>query len=89
MLTLRSNLCYTGLWINWFRDHNTTISNDSVTVGRTSLVDVDHSRSDSIVPPMLRTICCAIAGTLTLYYKSLGTTPILLKMYNISGKLYY
>jgi hypothetical protein len=66
-------VCYTGLWIHWFCDPSVTIPNGSVTIGRTSLVGVGHSRSDSIVPPMLRTVCCAMVGALALYYKSLGT----------------
>jgi hypothetical protein len=37
-------VCYTGLWIHWFRDHDATIPNGSVTIGRTSLVGVGHSR---------------------------------------------
>jgi hypothetical protein len=46
-------LCYTGLWIHWFRDHSATIINDLVTIGQRSLVvSVGHSRSNlnSIVP---------------------------------------
>jgi hypothetical protein len=48
---------YTGFWINWFRDLGAIIHNGSVTIGRTSLVGVGHSRSNSIMPLMLRTIC--------------------------------
>ena len=48
---------YTELWIYWFRDHNATIPNDMVTIGRTSLVDVGHSGLDPIVPLMLHTVC--------------------------------
>ena len=33
-------VCYIGLWIHWFRDHDATISNGTVTIGRTSLVGV-------------------------------------------------
>jgi hypothetical protein len=76
-------VCYTGLWIHWFRDPDATIPNDSVTIGRTSVVGVGHSRSDSIMPLILRMICCAIAGTLTLYYRSLGTASTLLRRSNI------
>jgi hypothetical protein len=50
-------VCYTGLWIHWFRDLDATISNGSVTIGRTSLVGVRHSRLNSIVPLMLCTVC--------------------------------
>jgi hypothetical protein len=79
-------VCYTGLWIHWFRDLGVTIPNNSVTIGRTSLVGVGYSRSDSIVPLMLRIICCAMARALALYYRSLGTVPTLLRMSNISSK---
>jgi hypothetical protein len=54
-------VCYTGLWIHWFRDLGATIPNGSVTIRHTSLVGVGHSRSDSIVPLMLRMVCCAMA----------------------------
>jgi hypothetical protein len=76
-------VCYTGLWIYWFRDLDATIPNGSVTTGWTSLVGVGHS--DSIVPLMLRTVCYAMARALALYYRSLGTTSTLLRMGNISG----
>jgi hypothetical protein len=57
-------VCYMGLWIYWFRDPSATIPNGSVTIGRTSSVGMGHSRSDSIVPLMLRTVCCAMARAL-------------------------
>jgi hypothetical protein len=79
---------YTGLWIHWFCDHGATIPNDSVTIGCMSLVGVGHSRLDSFVPLMLRTVCCVIAEVLALYYKSIGTAPTLLRMGNISDRLY-
>jgi hypothetical protein len=79
---------YTGLWIHWFRDHGATIPIGSVIIGRTSLVGVGHWRSDSIMPLMLRMVCCAMAGALALYYRSLGTAPTLLKRGNISGRPY-
>jgi hypothetical protein len=78
-------VCYTGLWIHWFRDLGATIPNGSVNTGRTSLVSMGHSRSDSIVPLMLRTVCYAIAGALALYYMCLRTTSTLLRRGNISG----
>jgi hypothetical protein len=81
-------VCYTGLWIHWFRDLGATIFNGLVTTGRTSLVDVGHSRSDLIVPLMLCTVCYAMAGALALYYRSLGTASILLRRGNISGRPY-
>jgi hypothetical protein len=79
---------YTRLWIHWFCDPGTTIPNGSVIIRRTSLVGVGHSRSDSIVPLMLHTVCCAIAGALAIYYRSLGTASTLLRNGNISSKLY-
>ena len=80
-------VCYTGLWIHWFRDHGATIPNGSVTIGLMSLVDVGHSSLDSIVPLILRMVCCAMAGALALYYRSLGTMPTLLRKGNILGRL--
>jgi hypothetical protein len=65
-------VCYTGLWIHWFRDLGTTIPNGSLTTGRTSLVGVGHLRSNLIVPLMLCKVRCAMAGALTLYYRSFG-----------------
>ena len=89
MLTLWSKVYYTGLWIHWFRDHDATISNGMVTIGRTSLVGVGHSGSDPIMPLMLHTVCFrAMAGALTLYYRSLGTASTLLRMGKISGRPY-
>jgi hypothetical protein len=79
-------MCYTRLWIHWFRDLGATILNGSVTIGRTSLVGVGHSKSDSIVPLMLCTVCYAMIGALTLYYRSLGIVPTLLRMGNNSGR---
>jgi hypothetical protein len=81
------NMCVIwGLWIHWFRNPSATIPNGSVTIGRMSLVSVGHSRSDSIVPLMLRTICCTMAEALVLYYRSPKTTPTLLGRGNISGR---
>jgi hypothetical protein len=81
-------VCYTRLWIHWFHDLNATIPNGSVTTGWTSLVGVGHSRSDSIVPLMLCTVGCAMAGALALYYRTLGTASTLLKRGNISSRPY-
>jgi hypothetical protein len=81
-------VCYTGLWIHSFRDPGATIPNGSVTIGRTSLVGVGHSRSDSIVLLILHTVCCVVAVALVLYYRSLGIAPTLLRISNISGRLY-
>jgi hypothetical protein len=60
-------------WIHWICDSGATILNSSVTIGRMSLVGVCHSRLDLIVSLMLRTVCCAMARALALYYRSLGT----------------
>ena len=80
---------YTGLWIHWFHDYDAIIPNGTVTIGRTSLVGVGHSGSDPIVPLMLRMVCFrAMAGVLTLYYRSLGTALTLLRMGKISGRPY-
>jgi hypothetical protein len=79
-------MCYTGLWIHWFHDLGATIPNGLVTIGQTSLVGMGHSRSDSIVPLMLCTVCCSMDGALTLYYRSLGIAPTLLRSVNISSK---
>jgi hypothetical protein len=81
-------VCYMRLWIHLFRDLNATIPNGSVTIGQTSLVGVGHSRSYSIVPLMLSTVCYAMAGALALYYRSLGTALILLRMGDILGRPY-
>jgi hypothetical protein len=81
-------VCYMGLWIHWFRDLGATIPNGLVTIEQTSLVGVDHLRLDSIVRLMLRTVCCAMAGTLALYYRFFGSASTLLRMSNISGRPY-
>jgi hypothetical protein len=84
---LWSNVCVIWeLWIHWLRDLGATIPNGSVTIGRTSSVGVGYSRSDLIVPLMLRTVCCAMAAALALYYRSLGTALAPLRRGNISGK---
>ena len=78
-----------GLWIHWFRDHDATIPNGTVTIAQTSLVGVGHSRSDPIVPLMLHTVCFrAMAGALALYYRSLRTASTLLRRGKISGRPY-
>jgi hypothetical protein len=81
-------VCYMGLWIYWFRDLDAIISNGLVTTGRTSLVGVGHSRSDSIVSLMLRIVCYAMVGALPLYYRSLEIASTLLRRGNISGRPY-
>jgi hypothetical protein len=58
----------------------------SVTTRWTLLVGVGHSRLDSIVPLMLRAVCCAMAGALALYYRSLKIVSTLLRIGNISGR---
>ena len=80
---------YTGLWIYWFCDHDATILNGTVTIGRTSLVGVGHSGSNPIVSPMLRTVCFrAMAKALALYNKSLRTASTLLRKGKILGRPY-
>jgi hypothetical protein len=82
-------VCYTGLWIHWFYDFDATIPNGLVIIGRTSLVGVGHSGSNSIIPLMLRMVCYAMAGALALYYRCLGTASTLRGRGNISGRPYY
>jgi hypothetical protein len=53
---------------------------------QTSLVGVGHSRSDLIMLLMLCTVCYVMTGAVALYYRSIGTTPTLLRMGNISGR---
>ena len=85
--TMVKRVYYMRLWIHWFRDHDATIPNGTVTIGQTSLVGVGHSGSDPIVPLMLRTVCFrAMAGALALYYRSLKTLSTLLRRGNISGR---
>jgi hypothetical protein len=56
---------------------------------RTDVINgMGHLRSDSVVPLVLRTVCCAMAGVPTLYYRSLETASTLLRMGNISGRPY-
>jgi hypothetical protein len=47
---------------------------------------VGHLRSDSVVLLVLYTICCAMAGALALYYRSLETVSTLMRIDNISGR---
>ena len=71
------------------RDHDATIPNGMVTIGRTSLVGVGHSGSDPIVLLMLCTVCFrAMARALVLYYRILGTASTLLRKGEILGRLY-
>jgi hypothetical protein len=44
-----------------------------------------HSKSDSVVLLVLRTLYCAMVRAPALYYRSLGTASILLIMSNILG----
>jgi hypothetical protein len=76
-------MCYMGLWIHWFHDYGATLSNGSVTIGWTLLVGVGHSRSDSIMLLMLRTVCCAMVRVLALYYRSFRTAPTLLRSHAV------
>jgi hypothetical protein len=57
---------------------------------RTNVIrNVGYPRSDSVVPLVLRMVCCAMARASALYYRSLGTASTLLRMSNISGRPYY
>jgi hypothetical protein len=47
------------------------------------LIDILVGRGVTIMPLMLRTVCCVMAGALALYYRSLGTAPTLLRRGNI------
>jgi hypothetical protein len=80
------HVCYMGLWIYCFLDLGVIIPKGSVIIGRTSLINMGHSGSDSIMPLMLRMVCCAITEKLVLYYRSFGTAPTLLRNGNISSK---
>jgi hypothetical protein len=82
-------VCYTRLWIHWFHDSRAIIPNGPITIGWMSLVGVGHSRLDLIMPLILRTVCCAMAGVLALYCRSLGTASILLRRGNILDRPYY
>jgi hypothetical protein len=50
-------VCYTGLWIHWFRDLGVTIFNSLITTGRTSLVgrplEVGLNRATNVMYGML------------------------------------
>jgi hypothetical protein len=56
---------------------------------RTNVINgVGHPRLDSVVPLVLRTVCCAMAGAMALYYMSFGTRSNLLRMSNILDRPY-
>jgi hypothetical protein len=56
---------------------------------RTDIISgVGYPRSDSVVPLVLRIVCCAMARTPALYYRSLGIMSTLLRMVNILGRPY-
>jgi hypothetical protein len=56
---------------------------------RTNVISgVGHLRSNSILPLVLRTVCCTMVGALALYYRSLGIASTLLRMGNIPGRPY-
>jgi hypothetical protein len=50
---------------------------------------VGHPRSDSVMPLVLCTVCCAIIKASALYYKSLKTASTLLRKGNILSRPYY
>ena len=39
---------YTGLWIHWFRDHDATIPNGTVTIGRCGPLGVGPDRATNV-----------------------------------------
>jgi hypothetical protein len=49
---------------------------------------VDHLRSDSVVPLVLRMVCCVMTGAPALYYRSIGTASTLVGIDNILGRQY-
>jgi hypothetical protein len=49
---------------------------------------VGHPRSNLVILLVLRTICCTMVRALALYYRSLKTVSILLRICNISGRPY-
>ena len=81
-VTLWSNVCM-GFGSNGFViKMQPFLMNDHY---RTNIISgVGHLRLDLILSLMLRTVCCAMAGALALYYRSLRTVPTLLRMGNIS-----
>jgi hypothetical protein len=81
------NVCVCGgFGSNGFVTNDVTISNGYY---RTDVISgVGHPRLDSIVPLMLRTVRCAMAGAPTLYYRFFGIASTLLRMGNISGRPY-
>ena len=85
-LTLWSNVCV-GFGSNDFVAKTQSFSMDGHY--RTDIISgMSHPRSDSVMPLVLRTVCCAMAGVPAFYYKSLETALTLLKMRNISGRPY-
>jgi hypothetical protein len=86
-LTLGSNVCV-GFGSNGFVTKMQPFPIDShymtdITNG------VGHPRSNSVMPLVLHTVCCTVTGAPALYYRSLGTASILLRMSNISSRPYY
>ena len=54
---------------------------------RTDVISgVGHPRSDSVMPLVLRMVCCAMVRAPVLHYRSLGIASTLLRMGNISGR---
>jgi hypothetical protein len=57
---------------------------------RTDVINgVGHPRLNPVMSLLLRTVCSAMAGAPTLYYRSLGTASTLLRRGSISGRPYY
>jgi hypothetical protein len=56
---------------------------------RTNVIcSVGHPRSDLVMPLVLHTVCCAMAGAPALNYRSLGIASTLLRRGNISNRPY-
>ena len=75
MLALWSNVCYVGLWIYWFHDHDATIPNSTDVITQCGPFGVELDRAANVTYGMFR----AMDRALALYYRSLGTTSTLLR----------
>ena len=85
MLALWSNMWIIGPWIQWL-----FVASAALTDGhyRTDIIrSVGHPRSDSVVALVLCTVVCNGWGTETLYYRSLGIVPTLLRMDAVGANL--
>jgi hypothetical protein len=56
---------------------------------RTNIISgVGHLKSNSVMPLVLRTVCCVMVGAPALYYRSIKTASTLLRRGNILGRPY-